>query len=65
MHSHTHTKYRILLLTNLKTDLKMFGKLAVIFNKMRVKGDFLGGPVVKNPGPKAGNVGSIPGWLGN
>ena len=64
--AHTHTKYRILLLTNLKIiDLKMFDKLALILNKMRAKGDFLGGPVVKNPASKAGDVASIPGWLGN
>jgi len=43
----------------------MFDKLSVILNKMRAKGDFLGGPVVKNPASKAGDVASIPGWLGN
>ena len=41
----------------------MFDKLALILNKMRAKGDFLGGPVVKNPASKAGDVASIlAGW---
>ena len=30
--------------------------------KMQIPGDFPGGPVVKNPPCKAGDMGSIPGW---
>ena len=30
--------------------------------RIKVSGDFPGGPVVKNPPSNAGDVGSIPGW---